>query len=95
MFECGCDDDCDVCSNRSMYYSVHFVLFEHSPNSGWKGAIIIIQPSQEQDRNDLVDLLRGQFASALVHIDVALLQDQVAETPPDPLDLRDGVHHLS
>ena len=63
-------------------------------NSACQGPIIRIHPSHGQDSNDLVHLLRRELARALVHVDIALLQDQVAEATSDPLDLRDCVHHL-
>merc|ERR1719238_410766 len=44
-------------------------------------------------RHDLIDLFRGELAGALVHVHIALFQDEVAEPAADTLDLRDSVHH--
>merc|ERR1719387_2333466 len=43
-------------------------------------------------RHDLIDLFRGELAGALVHVHIALFQDEVAEPAADTLDLRDSVH---
>lgn len=46
------------------------------------------------DGHDLVDLIGGELAGALVEVDVALLADQVGHAASDTLDAAQGVHHL-
>ena len=46
------------------------------------------------DSHDLIDLIGCQLASALVQIDVALLADNVRETPSNTLHCGQCKHHL-
>ena len=69
-------------------------------------AVLEVPPPVEHPRRDLevervlddthnvVHLLCGQLARALVHVNLRLLADDVGEAAPHTLDVADGVHHL-
>ena len=57
------------------------------------GEVVLLRVGD--DVHDLADLINVQLTGTLVHVDVALLQDQVGETTTNTLDGGQGVHDLA